>query len=166
MAANAQRSVWPSMRRKCFSVSTQADATQRCTMSASRHRVTLWVRRSTPPCGLSTAGRRHRAILALLLGCGLRRGEVANLDVKALQQREDHWAVVDLVGKGRHIRTVPIPDWVKAAVDNWTTAAAITEGRLFRCVSRYGSVWGNGITDKVIWHAVKQCGKAAGMQHL
>ena len=31
----------------------QADATQRCTMSASRHRVTLCVRRSTPPCGLS-----------------------------------------------------------------------------------------------------------------
>src|SRR5215471_18252244 len=77
-------------------------------------------------------GNRDRAILALLFGCGLRRGEVASLDIKSLQQREDHWAVVDLVGKGRHIRTVPIPDWVKAAVDNCTTAAAIAEGRLFR----------------------------------
>src|ERR1017187_9569916 len=41
------------MRRKCFSVSNQAEATQRCTISASRQRVTLCVRRSTPPCGLS-----------------------------------------------------------------------------------------------------------------
>jgi AraC family transcriptional regulator len=30
-----------------------------------------------------------------------------------LQQREEHWAIVDLVGKGGHIRTVPLPEWVK-----------------------------------------------------
>ena len=49
-----------------------------------------------------------------------------------------HWAIVDLVGKAAHIRTVPVPDWVKAAVDGWLTAAPITEGRIFRCVSRKG----------------------------
>jgi hypothetical protein len=31
--------------------------------------------------------------------------------------RQGHWAVVDLIGKGGHIRTVPIPFWVKAALD-------------------------------------------------
>jgi site-specific recombinase XerD len=56
-------------------------------------------------------GRRDRAILALLLGCGLRRAEVAQLQVRDVQQREEHWALVDLIGKGRHIRTVPVPDW-------------------------------------------------------
>ena len=25
------------------------------------------------------------------------------------------WAIMDLIGKGRHIRTVPVPDWVKEA---------------------------------------------------
>ena len=65
----------------------------------------------------SLKGRRDRAILALLLGCGLRRGEVTNLRLDHLQQREDHWAIVDLVGKAAHIRTVPVPDWVKAAID-------------------------------------------------
>jgi site-specific recombinase XerD len=114
----------------------------------------------------SLTGRRDRAILALLLGCGLRRAEVAGLDVKSIQQREEHWAVVDLVGKGRHIRTVPVPDWVKAAVDAWTAGAAVAEGRLFRCVSRFGSAWGGGITEKVVWHVVKKYGKAAGMQQL
>jgi site-specific recombinase XerD len=114
----------------------------------------------------SLKGRRDRAILALLLGCGLRRGEVANLRLDHLQQREDHWAVVDLVGKAAHIRTVPVPDWVKAAIDGWLTAASITDGRLFRCVTRKGTVWRNGITEKVIWHVVKDSAASAGIAKL
>jgi integrase len=58
-------------------------------------------------------GRRDRAILAILLGCGLRRRELADLEFTHLQRRDEHWAIVDLVGKGGHIRTVPVPDWVK-----------------------------------------------------
>jgi site-specific recombinase XerD len=37
-------------------------------------------------------GKRDRAVLAMLLGCGLRRAEVAKLQVRDLQQREEHWA--------------------------------------------------------------------------
>ena len=47
-------------------------------------------------------GKRNRAILAILLGCGLRRRELAELTLESLQHREERWAVVDLVGKGRH----------------------------------------------------------------
>jgi len=108
------------------------------------------------PDATSLMGRRDRAILAILFGCGLRRAEVANLSLSDLQMREDHWVLVDLIGKGRHIRTVPVPGWVKTSIDAWTTAAKITEGRLFRCVTRFGSVWGQGITEKVIWHVVKK----------
>jgi site-specific recombinase XerD len=111
-------------------------------------------------------GRRDRAILALLLGCGLRRGEVSKLQLGHLQQREDHWAIVDLVGKAAHIRTVPVPDWVKAAIDSWLTAASIIEGRVFRCVTRKGTVWGQGITEKVIWHVVKNSAASAGIAKL
>ena len=77
-------------------------------------------------------GRRDKAILALMFGCGLRRGEVANLRIDHLQQREGHWAIVDLLGKAAHIRTVPVPDWVKATVDTWTSSASVTDGKLFR----------------------------------
>jgi site-specific recombinase XerD len=52
-------------------------------------------------------GKRDRALLALLLACGLRRHEFANLTVGHLQQREEHWAIVDLRGKGGHVRTTP-----------------------------------------------------------
>ena len=57
-------------------------------------------------------GKRDRALLALLLACGLRWHESVALTLDRLQQREEHWAIVDLVGKGGHVRTVPVPDWV------------------------------------------------------
>jgi site-specific recombinase XerD len=57
-------------------------------------------------------GKRDRALLSTLLACGLRRHEVAEVTVDHLQQREGHWAIVDLSGKGGHVRTVPVPDWV------------------------------------------------------
>jgi len=83
-------------------------------------------------------GKRDRALLGLLLGCGLRRREAAELDIAHLQRRDDHWAIVDLVGKARHVRTVPVPDWVKSAIDSWLESAGLSEGRVFRCVCRGG----------------------------
>jgi hypothetical protein len=80
--------------------------------------------------------------------------------------RQGHWAVVDLVGKGGHIRTAPIPYWVKTAVDNWTHAANVTEGRVFRAVARKGKVWGCGISQNVVWHVVKTCCERAGLEHI
>ena len=64
-------------------------------------------------------GKRDRALLAVLLACGLRRHEAVELNFSHLQQREQHWAIVDLMGKAGHIRTVPMPDWVKAVLDVW-----------------------------------------------
>jgi integrase len=75
-------------------------------------------------------GKRDRPLLALLLACGLRRHEAVALTLDHLQQREEHWAIVDLVGKAGHIRTVPVPDWVRAELDDWLAAAAIDRGRL------------------------------------
>ena len=79
-------------------------------------------------------------MLAVLLGCKLRRSKLIDLTSDHIQRREDHWAIVDLVGKAAHIRTVPMPDWVKEALDNWLGAADRREGKLFRCVSEWDSV--------------------------
>jgi integrase len=111
-------------------------------------------------------GGRDRAMLALMLGCGLRRGEVADLRIEHLQQRENHWVIADLIGKAAHIRTVPVPDWVKSAIDSWTTGASITSGRVFRCVTKKATIWGDGITEKVIWHVVKAAAASAGIPKL
>ena len=99
---------------------------------------------------LETArGKRDRAILSLLIGCGHRRAELVGLTTDDLQIREEHWVIADLIGKGRHIRTVPVPVWAKRAVDGWTQAAGITTGRIFRRVSRFGKIWGEGITPRI-----------------
>jgi site-specific recombinase XerD len=108
----------------------------------------------------------RRAILAVLLGCGLHRNELIDLNFDHLQRREDHWAIVDLVGKAGHIRTVPMPDWVKGAIDDWITAAAIRQGKLFRCVCRNGAVWGTEMTEKVVWHVVKEYANRLGVSKL
>src|SRR6202051_4274183 len=75
-------------------------------------------------------------------------------------------AVVDLIGKGGHIRTVPIPEWVKAALDQWTAAAGVREGRIFRAVARMGKVWGKGISQNVVWYVVKTRYERAGLEHI
>ncbi len=93
-------------------------------------------------------GKRDRALLALLLACGLRRHEAVALRLDHLQQREEHWAIVDLVGKGGHVRTVPVPDWVRNELDDWLTAARIDRGRLFRRVNKVGRAWGDGDDGK------------------
>src|SRR5262252_4390863 len=93
----------------------------------------------------SLRGKRDRAVLSILLGCGLRRAEIVKLKTSDIQLRENRWVIADLIGKGRHIRTVPIPIWVKRALDEWTGAAAVQEGNIFRRINRNGKVWGEGI---------------------
>ena len=111
-------------------------------------------------------GKRDRALLAILLGCGLRRRELTELTLDHLQRREDHWAIVDLIGKGGHIRTVPVPDWVKQTLDDWLSAAGIENGRAFRCICRAGKAWGDGMTEKVVWHVVKHSAAKLGLEKL
>src|SRR5262249_21326177 len=111
-------------------------------------------------------GKGDRALLALLLACGLRRHEAVALRLDHLQQREDHWAIVDLMGKGGHVRTVPVPDWVRNAMNDWLVAAAIDRGKLFRWVNKVGRAWGEGITEKAVWHIVKESAKTVGIAKL
>jgi integrase len=77
-------------------------------------------------------GIRDLAMIWILLGCGLRRAELASLRKEDIQVRQGHWAIVDLIGKEGHVRTVPVPAWVKELVDRWMLAAKVTEGHVFR----------------------------------
>jgi site-specific recombinase XerD len=117
-------------------------------------------------CGDSMRAKRDYAMLAMLFGCGFRRSELVGLEADEIQMRQGHWAVVDLIGKGGHIRTVPIPEWVKAALDQWTVAAKVTKGRIFRAVARAGKVWGKGISQNVVWYVVKTCCERAGLERI
>ena len=100
-------------------------------------------------------GKRDRAILALLIGCGLRRAELLRLEVANIQQREGRWVIPDLVGKGNRIRTVPVPAAVKARIDDWLAAAGIKQEKIFRPVNRGDRLAGEAIADeKAVWQLV------------
>jgi integrase len=109
---------------------------------------------------------RDHAMVAMLIGCWLRRGELLALTLESVQQREEHWVIADLVGKGGHVRTVPIPTWVKAAVDAWTAAAGISQGPVFRAINKAGRVWGDGMSPKVLWDVVRTAAARAGISRL
>jgi integrase len=111
-------------------------------------------------------GKRDRAVLSILLACGLRRHEVAELSIDHLQQREGHWAIVDLSGKGGHVRTVPVPDWVYCELKTGLEAAGIKTGKVFRRVSSADKVWGEGVTEKLAWHIVKEFATKTGVSKL
>jgi site-specific recombinase XerD len=114
----------------------------------------------------SLRGKRDYATLAILLGCGLRRAELTALKVEDIQQREEHWVIADLIGKGGHIRTIPVPEWVKAGIDAWMTAASIKNGVLLRSINKAGRVWGCGFSPKVIWGVVKEKAKICAIPTL
>jgi site-specific recombinase XerD len=108
------------------------------------------------PDSATIKGLRDRAILALLLGCGLRRGEVAKLDFTHIQQLDGRWVVVDLIGKGGRVRSVPMPAWCKVCLDSWASAAGISRGRIFRAVNKGDRVTGETLTSQAILGCVKK----------
>src|SRR5580693_3615263 len=110
-------------------------------------------------------GKRDYVILALLVGCALRRNELAELDVETIQQREGRWVLADLEGKGGRIRTVAIPIWVKHGINAWMTAAGIEDGRLLRSVSKSGKINRDSLSDWAVWSVVEQSSKQIGIEH-
>lgn len=108
------------------------------------------------PDGSTLAGKRDRGLLAVLLGCGLRRSEAVRLAFDHIQQREQRWVIVDLLGKHNRVRSVPMPGWTKAAIDEWTAAAGINTGRIFRPINRGGRLTHESLTDKCIWFILRK----------
>jgi integrase len=111
------------------------------------------------PDAATLKGARDQAILGVLLGCGLRRGELAALTFGHLQQRDGRWAIVDIVGKGNRVRTVPMPAWTRVLIDRWALLAGLADGRVFRALRRGDHLTDsqgmspNAIADVVFAHA-------------
>jgi integrase len=108
-------------------------------------------------------GKRDYVILAMLVGCALRREELAVLDVDTIQLREGRWVLADLEGKGRRIRTVAIPVWVKQGINAWMSAAGVDDGRLLRAVSKGGKIK-ESMSGWAVWSVVEKCAKQIGIE--
>ena len=109
-------------------------------------------------------GVRDCALLGLLLGAGLRRSEVAALDLAHIQQRDDRWLIADLIGKHGRIRSVPIPLWAHAAVVRWQAAAAVNNGPLLRPVTRHLKVLPRRVSPQAIFEIVRFYAHVSGIE--
>ena len=114
----------------------------------------------------TTKGLRDRAILALLLGCGLRRAEAANLRFDHIQQRDGRWVMVDIVGKRNKVRSVPMPNWAKQALDDYAILEQIHEGVVFRAINKGGRFVGGRMTEQAIYNVVVEYAESLGFGKL
>jgi integrase len=103
-------------------------------------------------------GKRDRALLALLVGCGMRRNELVSVKFQDIQQREGRWVIADLIGKGERIRTVAVPSWAKSAVDEWAAAAGLGSGFVVRPVNKADRVFGERMTAQAVFNIVRGYG--------
>jgi site-specific recombinase XerD len=109
-------------------------------------------------------GLRDRAVLAVLLGAGLRRAECTRLTFDQIQLREARWVLVDLIGKGNRVRSVPLPSWAKVAIDTWAARARISQGLVFRSMRKGDRVNRDAaMTPGAIWSVVRTYAEAVGL---
>ncbi|MGA2724193.1 MAG: tyrosine-type recombinase/integrase [Bryobacteraceae bacterium] len=111
-------------------------------------------------------GKRDRALFAVLIGCGLRRSEAVGLRFEHIQQREQRWVIVDLLGKHGRVRSVPMPGWAKTDLDRWSTAAGVHTGRVFRPINRGGRLTHESLADKCIWSILRKYTPALGLAQI
>lgn len=107
-------------------------------------------------------GLRDRAILAVMLGCGLRRSEVVNLTWGHVQAENGIWLIRNLLGKHGRIRTVVIPVWVKRVIAEYSTIGKDKE-RIFKSFDTYGNER-KGMTDQTIYNIVVKYGEQIGVE--
>jgi site-specific recombinase XerD len=111
-------------------------------------------------------GLRDRAILAVMIGGGLRRSEVAALTFDHIRQRDGRWVIVDIVGKGNRVRTIPIPSWVKLAIDEWASSSNLTSGLVFQSIHKGGYIKHESMTPQAIRDVVNFYGNEIGIKEL
>ena len=111
-------------------------------------------------------GKRDRALLAILLACGVRRHEAVHLEFGHIQQREEHWAIIDLKARPATRERFRCPDGSRSSWMIGSKQPTLLPGKLFRRVNKNGKVWGEGLTEKAVWHAVREYARKAGIEKL
>jgi hypothetical protein len=84
-----------------------------------------------PECGLVEAGYATFSEWKALIG-----RNAGFFNFHDLQQREEHWVLADLLGKGGHVRTVPVSFWIEAALRVWLSETKIVYGPIFRAINK------------------------------
>ena len=114
----------------------------------------------------SIRGMRDRALLAVLVTCALRRGELSRMNCEHLVMRDGRWVFLDFLGKGNKTRSVAVPLWVKQEIDGWLDVAGIEKGPIFRRVLASGRVGKHALTERAVWQLVREYAAQIGIGEL
>lgn len=108
----------------------------------------------------SPSGRRDAAVLALGLGAGLRRAEIAGLDLADVELGRE---VVTVRGKGRRVREVPIKGGTLRALRAWLEVRGQPPGPLLWPVRRGGQLGARRLAAHAVLRVCEKRGRQAGV---
>jgi integrase len=114
----------------------------------------------------SIRGMRDRALLAVLVTCALRRGELSRMNCEHLVMRDGRCVFLDFKGKGNKTRSVTVPLWVKEEIDGWLDVAGIEKGLIFPRVLANGRVGKDALTERAVWQLVREYAAQIGIGEL
>ena len=108
----------------------------------------------------TNAGVRDVAILHTMRGGGLRRDEIAGIDVSAYDATA---GAVHIVGKGNKPRTVYLPLATRSAIDAWLARRGAGAGALFTRINKADTITGAGMTSQAVYYIVQRRMHACAM---
>lgn len=108
-------------------------------------------------------GRRDKAILALLIGTGLRRSECVNLVWGQLSQNDNVYVIRDLVGKHGRTRSVAVGSWIVRILFEYSKPKH-PDDKIFKSYDVRGNPR-SGMTPQTIYNIVKRYSKAIGVEN-
>jgi site-specific recombinase XerD len=110
-----------------------------------------------------TKGKRDRAILALMVGCGLKRREIVQLLRSDIQRMAPDSVIANVESAGRS-RTVRIPSWAVVPLDVWLTTLSERSERVFVSVNRHAQITSRTISEQALRNIVREYGNKIGLR--
>ena len=107
-------------------------------------------------------GKRDGGVLALLLGCGLRRAEACALATAQIEWHGETMLIRNIKGKGGRIRSVSVPAWAQSLIQDWRKEVDSAQtDRLLRSIDRSGTI-GPSLSPAAVRDIVRHYGAQLG----
>ena len=114
-------------------------------------------------CGQDIGGIRDAAIIAVLYAGGLRRAELAELDLAHYETTAEGARLV-VLGKGNKQRSVPLAGGAARALGDWLAVRGDVAGPLFRVIGNRNR--GGRMTTQAVYAMLRARASAAGVASL
>lgn len=109
----------------------------------------------------SSLGFRDAAMLAVILGCGLRRSEAVGLNLSDIVTHERS---LNVLGKGNKERLAYMPSGTWLRLRRWIDdARGEKDGPLFTRIRRFDTLTNDRLTDQAVYHILQVRQRQAGI---